>query len=316
MTSSTEAPESAADETPPIGRRRALLLVNRKARNGSAPIDAALDVLRQGGFDVEEMSCEQAGDLGRTVRKRAASVDCVIVGGGDGTLNCTAPALIATGLPLGILPLGTANDLARTLNIGPDPVAAAQVIVDGHERRIDLGEVNGHPFFNVASIGFSAELARELTSEMKRRFGKLGYAVASARLLARMRPFTAFIEHDGRTERVRTLQIGVGNGRYYGGGMTVDATAQPDDGVFHVYSLELDHWWRLVALVPWLRRGTHGSWRDVRAFTTSQITVRTRRARSVNTDGELTSATPAVFKILPRAVRVYAPRPATSETPR
>jgi diacylglycerol kinase family enzyme len=96
--------------------------------------------------------------------------------------------------------------------------------------------------------------------------------------------------------------------------MTVDATAQPDDGVFHVYSLELDHWWRLVALVPWLRRGTHGSWRDVRAFTTSEITVRTRRARSVNTDGELTSATPAVFKILPGAVRVYAPRPATNET--
>jgi YegS/Rv2252/BmrU family lipid kinase len=238
----------------------------------------------------------------------------VIVGGGDGTLNCTAPALVETGLPLGILPLGTANDLARTLGISPDPIAAAEIIVAGHERPIDLGEVNGHPFFNVASIGFSAELARELTSEMKRRFGKLGYAFASARLLARMRPFTAFLEYDGRTERVRTLQIAVGNGRHYGGGMTVEASAQPDDGMFHVYSLELDHWWRLIALVPWLRAGTHGTWRDVRAFTTSEITVRTRRTRSVNTDGELTSATPAVFKILPGAVRVYAPRPATSET--
>jgi diacylglycerol kinase (ATP) len=313
MASQAETDEKAG-ELARTGMRRALLLLNRKARNGGAPIEAALNTLRRGGIDIEEMSCARAADLGRAVREQAGSFDGVIVGGGDGTLNCTAPSLIETGLPLGILPLGTANDLARTLGIGADPVAAAEIIVAGHERRIDLGEVNGHPFFNVASIGFSAELARELTSDLKRRFGTLGYAMAGARLLSRMRPFTAFIEYDGRTERVKTLQIAVGNGRHYGGGLTVDATAQPDDGVFHVYSLEVDHWWQLVALVPWLRRGTHGTWRDVRAFTTSEITVRTRRTRSVNTDGELTSATPAVFRILPGAVRVFAPRSGTSET--
>ena len=111
------------------------------------------NVLRRGGMDIEEMSCGGAADLGRAVRERAGTVDIVIVGGGDGTLNCTAPSLIETGLPLGILALGTANDLARTLSIGADPVAAAEIIVAGHERRIDLGEVNGHPFFNVASMG-------------------------------------------------------------------------------------------------------------------------------------------------------------------
>jgi diacylglycerol kinase (ATP) len=236
------------------------------------------------------------------------------VGGGDGTLNCAAPALMKTGLPLGILPLGTANDLARTLGIGADPVAAAEIIVAGHRRQIDLGDVNGHPFFNVASIGFSAELARELTSELKRRFGTLGYAFAGARLLARMRPFTALITHDGVTEKVKTLQISVGNGRHYGGGLTVALNAQPDDGVFHVYSLEVAHWWRLVALVPWLKAGTHGTWHDVRAFTTSQVSIRTSRKRSINTDGELTGTTPAEFKIIPRAVSVYTPAPLINET--
>ena len=272
-------------------------------------LEATMNVLHRGGVETVEGRCDGSDSMRSTIESAPGAFDCVIVGGGDGTLNCAAPALKRTGLPLGILPLGTANDLARTLGIGPDLTSAAEIIVAGHRRPIDLGEVNGNPFFNVASIGFSAELARELTGEMKRRFGRLGYAVAGARLLARMRPFTAFIEHDGRVDKVKTLQIAVGNGRHYGGGLTVALNAEPDDGLFHVYSLEVDHWWRLVALMPWLRAGTHGSWRDVRAFTASELTIKTRRARSVNTDGELSSATPAVFKVLRSAVDIYAPAP-------
>ena len=287
--------------------RRALLMLNRTARNGSAPIDAALAILEAGGITVEEVACGQPGELAGAIRERGASVDCVLVGGGDGTLNRAAGGLLDTRLPLGILPLGTANDLARTLGIGPDVAGAARTIVAGETRHIDLGEVNGHLFFNVASIGFSAELARELTAEAKKRWGTLGYAIASARLLLRTRRFTAFIEHDGGTDKVRTVQIAVGNGRHYGGGLTVDLSAEPDDGVLHVYSLEVRHWSRLVTLMPALKRGTHGAQSDVRSFTTREVTIRTRRGRSVNTDGELTTATPALFRVLPRAVQVYAP---------
>ena len=290
-----------------VTTRRALLLLNRKARNGGLDIADALQVLRDGGIELEERGCDSAASVATTIREGAREFDLVIVGGGDGTLNCAAPGIVETGLPLGVLPLGTANDLARTRGIGPDPVSAARTIVEGRLRAIDLGEVNGRLFFNVASIGFSAELARELTREAKKRWGTLGYALAGARLLARTRPFTAFIEHDGETLKVKTVQIAVGNGRHYGGGLTMDPDAQPDDGCFHVYSLEVDHWWRLVALAPYLKRGTHGSWRDVRAFTTSEVTIRTRRARSVNTDGELTTATPAVFRVRPKAVRVFTP---------
>jgi diacylglycerol kinase (ATP) len=288
--------------------RRALLLLNRKARNGAAAIDDALAELHRAGIETVEQSCRDAAGLGDAIRSRRDEIDLVVVGGGDGTLNCAAAALVETGLPLGILPLGTANDLARTLQIPPDPVKAAAVIAAGHERALDIGDVNGRFFFNVASIGFSAELAQELTGRAKKRWGTLGYAIASARLLARTRPFTAFIEHDGRIEKVRTVQVSVGNGRHYGGGLTVETSAEPDDGLFHVYSLEVDHWWRLVALAPALRRGTHGEWRDVRSFTTTAVTVKTRRTRSVNTDGELTTATPAVFQVRKKAVRVFAPR--------
>src|SRR3546814_770356 len=180
----------------------------------------------------------------------------VVVGGGDGTLHSVAPALVERRLPLGILPLGTANDLARTLELPIDPAAAARVVVAGRTRRLDLGDVNGYPFFNVASVGFSADLARGLTADAKRRWGIVGYGIAALRLLAQSRPFAVAIDHDGRIEEVKTVQVSVGNGRFYGGSMTVETNAQPDDGKLDVYSLEVPHWWHLLALAPSLRRGT------------------------------------------------------------
>lgn len=298
-----------------LAGRRALIFVNRKARNGDASIDPFLARLREGGISVEEQPCGSSGEMAQAIRGRAADCDCVIIGGGDGTLNCAAPALLEIGLPFGILPLGTANDLARTLGIAVDPVAAAQVVIDGNHQPLDLGEVNGRLFFNVASIGFSAELARGLTREAKRRFGVLGYALAAARLLVRTRPFAAHIDHDGGTETVRTVQVSVGSGRHYGGGLTVDETAVPDDGQLDVYSLEVRHWWQLLALVPALKQGTHGRWKHVRTFKTREVTIRTRRAHVINTDGELTGRTPARFRVIPSALQVYRPRLPSAEMP-
>lgn len=287
--------------------RKALLIVNPRARRGAESIDAVKDMLRSGGITFEEASTKDQENLSELISRNARNVDLAIIGGGDGTLNAAAAGLVYTGLPLGVLPLGTANDFARTLGIPPDPVQAAEIIVRGTPKLIDLGEVNGHLFFNVASIGFSAELAGELTEHAKKRFGSLGYGIVAARLLARSRLFKAFLDHDDTTETIRTMQVSVGNGRHYGGGMTVEETATADDGWLDVYSLEVDHWWRLLRLLPSLRRGTQGHWDDVRAFKTTEVTVRTSRPRPVNTDGELTTWTPAHFRIRPKSVRVYAP---------
>jgi diacylglycerol kinase family enzyme len=115
------------------------------------------------------------------------------------------------------------------------------------------------------------------------------------------------IEHDGTTETVRTVQVSVGNGRYYGGGLQVDATAQPDDGLLHVYSLEVPHVGYVLPMLPALRRGTHGAWKRVRAFESTELTLRTRRRHEVNADGELVTTTPAHFRVRAEAVRVFVP---------
>lgn len=294
----------------PSGRaqRRALLIINRKARAGVRALDDVMTVLEEGGIDIVEAELAGRDQVLAEIREDAAEIDLVILGGGDGTLNAAAPALVQTGLPLGILPLGTANDLARTLGLPQDPAEAARVIVAGHTTRIDLGEVNGIFYFNVASIGFSARLARRLTSEAKRRWGALGYALVASRLVAESRPFLVEIEHDGKVDRARTVQVSVGNGRYYGGGMAVEESASADDGRLDVYSLEVPNAWRLVALAPALRRGTQGHSKYVRSFSTTQLTLKTRRVHEVNADGELVTTTPAHFHVRPRAVEVFVPQ--------
>ena len=285
--------------------RRALLLANPKARNGGAGLDEVRAILRNGG--IEPFEPPENPDCSDTIRRHAGACDLVILGGGDGTMNAGAAGLVETGLPLGILPLGTANDLARSLGLPLDPPAAARLITTVPPRPVDLGWVNGHYYFNVASIGFSAELAGDLTAESKKAWGTFGYAIAAVRVLRRVRPFTVTIEHDGTVEKVTTIQVSVGNGRHYGGGMTVEEGAAVDDGLLDFYSLEIAHWWRLIALLPALRRGTHGQSSDVRAFKTTEIVLRTRKPRPVNTDGELTTRTPAHFKVMPGALRIFAP---------
>lgn len=299
-------PNAEADA--PSRPRRALLLVNTASRRGAAA--AMIDLprlLKDGGISFRVAQTASRDQVGVCIEDAASEVDCVIVGGGDGSLNAAVPALLRTGLPLGVLPLGTANDFARTLGIPSDVRAAVQLISEGRTRPVDVGLVNGLPFLNVASLGLSTELTERLTREHKRRWGRFSYAVAALRVLWRARPFRAIIVAKDAAIRVRTYQIAVGNGRYYGGGLPVRHDARADDGHLDLYSLEFKTIWRLALAARDFRGGRHGAWREVREFRCTRFQVRTRRPRPVNLDGELLTSTPARFELLPAALQVFAP---------
>ncbi|MFD1794213.1 lipid kinase [Ochrobactrum teleogrylli] len=287
-------------------KRRALLIVNPNARNGKGFGGAMRTELERGGLELFEHQPRE-GETISDVISRERDHDLVVIGGGDGSLNAAAKGLMETGMPLAILPLGTANDFARTVGIPADPVEAARQIATYKVHPIDLGEVNGHLYFNVASIGFSAELAQQLSADAKKKWGKLGYGIVAARILMRSELFTAYLEHDGITEKIKTLQVSVGNGKFYGGGMAVEKDAAIDDGKLDFYSLEVDHWWHLLRLLPSLRRGTQSKWNDVRAFPTTEVIIRTKKPRAVNTDGELSTWTPAHFKLHRQAINALIP---------
>ncbi len=283
------------------------MLVNPNARRGGEAIDGVVAQLEAGGLRVIKEAFASPAEVTNDILARQSAVDSVIVCGGDGTMNAAAPALIKSGLPLGILPMGTANDLARTLGIPPDLEEAAKIIVAGHKRSIDLGEVNGHPFFNVASIGLSSDLASKLNGTLKRRYGRLGYAIAAFRVLTRAKAFRAMIITKSGATRVKTLQIAIGNGVHYGGGNVVEATAAIDDGQLDLYSLELGSVWKLALMAKSFRAGSHGAWQEVRTERCTEFEVRTRKPMPINTDGELITQTPAKFTMLRNAVTVFAP---------
>lgn len=288
---------------------RALLLLNCHARKGhpdqAAEIEQTLEKL---GLEVIPILLEPDQSLAETICQYRDQVDRVIVGGGDGTLNGAIAGLIETGLPLALLPLGTANDLARTLQIPTDLTAACEIAATGQVRSIDLGWVNGHYFFNVASLGLSVQITHRLNPEVKRRWGVLAYGLTALQVLWQARPFTAEIHLADQVIWSRTVQIAIGNGRYYGGGLTVAEDATIDDQRLDLYSLEIDHWWQMLVTLPAMRRGNHARWPHVRSLQGQEITIYTRKPYWINTDGELTTQTPATFRVLPGALSVLCPQ--------
>jgi diacylglycerol kinase (ATP) len=295
-------------------RKRALLLRNPKARRGGESIEPLLQRLEAGGLDVTIETFEALPEIARDIVRLRDRADLVIVCGGDGSVSSAALAAMESGLPMGIIPMGTANDLALTLGIPSDLVAAAEVIARGETRAVDVGTVNGHAFFNVASIGLSSDLAQSLDPVLKKRFGRLGYALAAMKVMTRAAHFKARITEKGRTTEVETYQVAVGNGRHYGGGNVVEENAEIDDGHLDLYSLEMSNLWKLALMLRSFRSGTHGAWREVRTARCVEFDIETKRPMPVNTDGEIVTATPAHFKVHPKAISIFAPSVGAGDT--
>lgn len=288
-------------------RRRALLLFNPKSRRGGKSLDPLLEQFRKGGLQVTVETFEALPEIARDIVRLRREHDLVVICGGDGSVSAAAVAVMESGLPMGIIPLGTANDLARTLEIPLEPNEAAEVIIQGKLQQIDLGTVNGHAFFNVASIGLSTELTQKLDTNLKRRYGKLGYAIAAAKVLSSASRFRAQITEKDFSTKVETYQIAVGNGVHYGGGNVVEHSASIDDGRLDLYSLEMTNLWKLAVLFPLFRLGRHGAWSEVRTAKCVEFQIETPHPMPINTDGEIVTSTPAQFKVHPKAVSVFVP---------
>lgn len=290
-------------------RRRALLILNGNASRTFEEKDQVLVVLRdEGKMDVEVLESRSADHVRELIEEHGAGADMVIMAGGDGTMNAAVDHVHEKGLAFGVMPLGTANDLARTLGIPPDPVRAAEIIAHGRRHRIDLGRVNGKLFFNVASIGAAANLSKNLDGALKKRWGVLSYPIRAREVLDESQAFHARIEdEEGNTTEVTSIQVAVGNGRCYGGGMRVAPEAAIDDGRLDLYSLEPQSMWRLVLTAPLIRAGWHDRLDSSVKMSGSRFGITTDPVLDVSTDGEVTTRTPAVFEVLPEALEIMVP---------
>jgi diacylglycerol kinase (ATP) len=287
--------------------KRALLVINRHSNQGENLAEKAISLLQNRNFEIIVCRPSPEESISQIILTHAAAVDFVILGGGDGSLNAGLDALVQTNRPVAILPLGTANDFARTVGIPTKLEDACDLIEKGNTKKVDVGRVNGKYYLNAASLGMSTDVTRLLDKKRKRFFGVFAYLFVAIIAIWKARRFSAEFIHDGGRFHARVVQIIVGNGRYYGGGMTISENASLNDGMLDVVCLETEKWWQILRLFPALRSGKYLSFHKVTTLRTKTLQVTTQVPKSVSTDGEFTTATPAFFEVLPEKLEVFVP---------
>ena len=290
---------------------RAALVLNPGARQGDLSPDDAVACLARHGVEAEVVQVPPGQSGPRTALQRALELghDVVIVGGGDGTLSTAADVLYDHPTRLGILPLGTANDFACSLSIPADVEEACAIIGAGTTQAVDVGIANGRRFLNVVSIGLPAKVTAMLTPEIKRRWGVLAYPIAAVQAAIQQRPFSVWLSIDGKRRRVRrVMQLAVGSGRNYGGGMAVTDVAEPTDGHLNLHVITAPNVRALLWTLRHLRSGRYASGDSALRLRAQAVRVTTRRRHRVNADGELIGHTPLDVTVCPGCLQVFAPR--------
>jgi YegS/Rv2252/BmrU family lipid kinase len=285
----------------------AIVIINRKSRYTESELQQGLELLEGRGIRiVKAITTSDPDEVTEAIEQNRGLINTIILGGGDGTINHAAGVVLQSGCPLGILPMGTANDLARTLGVPASVEAASGIIAEGHIRRIDVGRVNGRLFFNVAHIGLGAEVTHLISRDAKDKWGSLAYVKNLLPVFMKRRSFRTRIECNGERRDFRSIEVAVGNGRHYGGGLTISEDAEIVDGELHVYVVKPRSLWRMPFAIPAFRRGkAEREW--IRYLNCRQMVVRTSPSLAVSVDGELVTRTPARFDVLEGAIPVFVP---------
>jgi diacylglycerol kinase (ATP) len=248
-----------------------------------------------------------------------AGAELLLAGGGDGTvhnvLNALAPAFDQ--VKLGIIPLGTGNDLARTLSLALDPMAAFASLEQSQERVLDVIEMayGEHVKYglNMAVGGFTGQMNEVLNEELKASWGPLAYLIGAVQVLPELIHYdTDVCWDDGTTDTLPLLNLVIANGRTAGGGWAVAPMANPEDGVLDVIGVCYTSFMNLAEMTAQFIAGTYLANEHVLYRRAQQVTVTSTPGMWFNLDGELLTNEPVKLTIRPRTLRIvvgcdYAP---------
>jgi YegS/Rv2252/BmrU family lipid kinase len=289
------------------------VILNPKAgsKAGIIPGRPSEDQLREllGRHDLEAdvVASETEEAAVAAVREAVASgYDVVAAGGGDGTAETVAGALLGSSTALGILPLGSVMNFARSIGVPRDLEAAVEILARAPIRTIDVGTAKGRPFLGAGSVGINAAVFAA------QRFHEDVVSSLSAMLVeaVRFRPARMRITFDdGRTISTRALMVAVSNAPYTGIGLPVAPGALLDDGLFDVRVFSGFSKLDLLRYAVLLLAGRKVRHPRIRTWRSRLVTVATRHPRPVRADAADLGTTPVRFEVLPGALRLVAPAP-------
>ena len=285
------------------------LLVNPSSGHGRAKqllpkVENALDSRRI------DFRLERTKSADHAVAEAYRAVDAgevPVVMSGDGLVGIVGGALAGYDVPLGIVPSGRGNDLARVLGIPNDPEGAVGVLAAGEVRQIDVGEANGQRFLGIASTGFDSD-CNQLANETKLFRGNLVYAYSALRTLASWKPARFSVKAGEDNLRFSGYSVAVANSKAYGGGMFIAPDAELDDGLFDIVMIGEVGKLRYVSNLPKVFKGTHVDNDEVKIFRAPFLEISASRPFAVYADGEHLTDLPASLRLLPRALSVIAPQ--------
>jgi YegS/Rv2252/BmrU family lipid kinase len=232
-----------------------------------------------------------------------------VVMSGDGLVGVVGGELAGSDVPLGIIPGGRGNDLARVLGIPNDAAGAVEVLARGETRRIDVGEANGQRFLGIASCGFDSEANRTANRARLIR-GNLVYVYAALRTLISWKPARFTVKIGEERLRFTGYTVAAANSQAYGGGMFLAPDADLSDGKFDIVLVGKVGKLRFLSNLPKVFKGTHVDSEDVRVLRAPRVEFSASKPLALYADGEHLTDLPASLRILPSALDVVAPAPA------
>jgi len=296
--------------------KQAILIVNAASRSGADVFKEACEKLTAAGIAlIDAKAVKVPKRMGAAVKQAIKRAPMVIVGGGDGSLSSNIDHFLGKDTIFALLPLGTANSFARTLEIPLDLDGAIEVILAGEPRQIDLGCINGDHFLNAAALGLAPKVAETVPHGLKRSLGRVGYLLWAGWSAASFNAFRLKVEDGKRTHRLWATEVRIANGRYHGGVELIES-ADVESGVIVVQAVR----GRSVVRLGWsyvasaLKLGSRHQ--AVREFRGSKLKLSTRPVMQVSIDGEIGATTPLEVSVVPNAVTIAAPRGIASSSPR
>ena len=309
-----QAPGAGGDNNapapPPCAReRRAVLIVNSRARRGERLYAEAKALLLKKGFELA--ASHPVRDPARIPEIVKEAVErgerLIVIGGGDGTISSIVDYLAYQNVILGILPMGTANNFARGVGLPLGVKDAIEVIAEGQPARVDLGKLNNNYFSNAVSLGLSAAIHRASRDGSKRYLGRAGYLLAAVRSLATHRPFHCRLEHDGATTEIEALDLRVANGPYHGGMVAVPG-ADVESSDLVVRAIKGHSKWALVRVWTDIVRGRSLDSTITDILRVRELTITADPVQAVSIDGEVVTNTPVTISVASKALRLMVPQ--------